>query len=130
MLELLALQLNELATETPDSNLCLKGRDLDRIYEARDILIQNAANPTSLSALSRQVHLNEHKLTKGFRQAFENTVFGYLYDYRMQQACRLLQTSSLNIQEIAHNIGYASRSSFDAAFKKRYKMAPSQYFKQ
>ena len=48
----------------------------------------------------------------------------------MQQACRLLQTSSLNIQEIAHNIGYASRSSFVAAFKKRYKMAPSQYFKQ
>ena len=130
VLELLALQLDNLAPQVPSSGSSSKARDLDRIYEARDILIHNAVNPPSLSELSRQVHLNEHKLTQGFRQVFDNTVFGYLHDHRMQQACHLLQTSSLNIQEIAHSIGYASRSSFVAAFKKRYKLAPSQYLKQ
>lgn len=128
VLELLALHFNQVITGSPKvSTAPLKARDVDRIYEARDILIQNAAAPPSLAELSRQVHLNELKLTKGFRQVFDTTVFGYLYDYRMQQACQLLQTGNLNIQEVARSVGYASRSSFVAAFKKKFKVAPSFY---
>lgn len=130
VLELLALHFNQVIIGSPERSSPLKARDIDRIYEARDILIQNAVTPPSLAELARRVHLNELKLTQGFKQVFDTTVFGYLYNYRMEQACQLLQTGSLNIQEIARSVGYTSRSSFVAAFKKKFKVAPSLYLKK
>ncbi|MEM9808125.1 MAG: AraC family transcriptional regulator, partial [Cyanobacteria bacterium P01_D01_bin.56] len=130
VLELLALHFNQVIIGSPKRSSPLKARDVDRIYEARDILIQNAVTPPSLTELARRVHLNELKLTQGFKQVFDTTVFSYLYNYRMEQACQLLQAGSLNIQEIAHSVGYTSRSSFVAAFKKKFKVAPSLYLKR
>ena len=130
VLELLALQFSQFTTGQPDHPSALKPRDLDRIYEARDILIQNLDAPPSLTNLSRQVHLNENKLSQGFRQVFNMTVFGYLHNHRMEQARQLLQTDSLNVQEIACRVGYASRSSFVAAFKKKFNVAPSHYLRE
>lgn len=130
VLELLALHLSEALIGSPDHPKTLKARDVDRVYEARDILIQNAANPPSLAALSRRVHLNEGKLSQGFRQVFDTTVFGYLYDYRMEQARQILQAGNLNVQETARCVGYTSRSSFVAAFKKKFNVAPSRYLKK
>ena len=130
VLELLALQFSQFATRQSDHHGALKPRDLDRIYEARDILIQNLDAPPSLANLSRRVHLNENKLSQGFRQVFNMTVFGYLHNHRMEQARHLLQIGSLNVQEIAYRVGYASRSSFVAAFKKKFNVAPSHYLKE
>ena len=130
VLELLALHINQVIIGSPQCSTSINARDVDRIYEARDILIQNSMTPPSLGELSHRVHLNELKLTQGFRQVFDTTVFGYLYNYRMEQACQLLQTRSLTIQEVAHRVGYNSRSSFVAAFKKKFKVAPSIYIKK
>ena len=128
VLELLALHFSQVIIGSPQQSTPIQ--DTDLVYEARDILIQNAVNPPSLAELSRRVHLNELKLTQGFKQVFDTTVFGYLYNYRMEQARQLLQTGSLDIQEIARKVGYASRSSFAAAFKKKFKVAPSIYLKK
>lgn len=130
VLELLALQLSQLTNKQLDHSSPLKTRDIDRIYEARDILIQNLAAPPSLAELARQVHLNENRLCQGFRQVFDTTVFGYLYNHRMELACQILQTGNLNIQETACRVGYTSRSSFVAAFKKKFKVSPSRYLKE
>ena len=130
VLELLALQFSQFTTGQQNNSSPLRPRDLDCIYEARDILIQNLDAPPSLTDLSRRVHLNESKLSQGFRQVFNMTVFGYLQNHRMEQARYLLQTNSLNVQEIACRVGYASRSSFVAAFKKKFDVAPSHYRKK
>ena len=127
VLELLALQLEQLNAPSPINKL--PTNDIERIYHARDILIRNVTKPPSLAELARQVQLNERKLKQGFRQVFNTTVFGYLYNYRMEQAQQLLQTGQLNIQQTASRVGYASRSSFVAAFKKKFQMPPSHFQK-
>ena len=127
VLELLALQLEQLNISTPINTLPTD--DIDRIYHARDILIRNVTKPPSLAELARQVQLNERKLKQGFHQVFNTTVFGYLYNYRMEQAQQLLQTGQLNIQQTARRVGYASRSSFVAAFKKKFQVPPSHFQK-
>ena len=129
VLELLALHFELMLSSASDYSLPLVAKDIDRIYQARDILIHNMASPPSLPELSKQVQLNERKLKQGFRQVFNTTVFGYLHDHRMEQARQLLQTGQLNIQETARWVGYASRSSFVVAFKKKFQVAPSCYLK-
>ncbi|MEM1242508.1 MAG: AraC family transcriptional regulator [Cyanobacteria bacterium P01_H01_bin.26] len=126
VLELIALQLNQLIADDHSAKY-LANSDVDRIYQAREILIRNMTHPPSLPELARRVQLNERKLKQGFQQVFGTTVFGCLYHYRMQQARELLKTGQFNIQEAAQCVGYASRSSFVAAFKKKFQVSPSHF---
>lgn len=124
-LELLILWLSQATEQEQSPEFCkLSPGDIDRIHQARDILIHRLQHPPSLLELARQVGLNDRKLKQGFRQVFGTTVFGYLYDYRMQQAQQLLIAGQTNVKETAQLVGYASQSSFNAAFKKRFGMNP------
>ena len=127
VLELLALHFDQMLA--PTYSKALIARDLDRVYHARDVLVQNLTAPPSLPELAKQVQLNARKLKQGFHQVFGTTVFGYLQEHRMEQARQLLQTGQLNIQETARQVGYASRSAFVSAFKKKFQSPPSQYIK-
>ena len=129
VLELIALHLGQILNGSPQQTTSINRTDRERIYAARDILIQNAVSPPLLVELAQQVELSETRLTQGFRQVFNTSVFNYLHNYRLEQARQLLQTDSLTIQEVAHSVGYTSFSSFTRAFKKKFKMPPSTYLK-
>ena len=126
-LELIALHMSQLLIGSSQHITSVNKKDIDSIYKARDILIQNVVSPPSLTELAQQVELSVVKLTQGFRQVFDTSVFNYLHTYRMEKACRLLQTGSFNIYEVARSIGYANGDSFAKAFKKKFQVTPSLY---
>ncbi|WP_073550920.1 helix-turn-helix domain-containing protein [Chroogloeocystis siderophila] len=129
-LELIALKIEQLAeTELSSTSdrILLKSDDIDRIYHARKIIVDNLDNPPSLSELAKQVELNECTLKRGFRQVFHTTVFGYLHQIRMEQAYQLLVAGDANVTEAAKAVGYASTTSFSAAFRKKYGKNPCAY---
>jgi AraC family transcriptional regulator, transcriptional activator of the genes for pyochelin and ferripyochelin receptors len=65
--------------------------EVDRIHEARKILLQRINHPPSLMALARSVGVNDNAWKRGFRRVFGTTVFGYLHVvYRLEQAQQLL----------------------------------------
>jgi AraC-like DNA-binding protein len=126
--ELLALRLEDLQDSLPlDATITLKPTQIDSIYQARDILIHNFTNPPTLIGLARQVNLNDCTLKKGFQQIFGTTVFGYLHNYRMEQAKELLLDAQLTVNQVAQYVGYASRSAFMTAFCKKFGVSPSVY---
>jgi AraC-like DNA-binding protein len=105
----------------------LKPDDVNRIHYAREILLQRLDNPPSLVELARQVGLNDCTLKRGFRQVFGQTAFSLLHDYRLEQARQLLQERRLNVSEVARTIGFANRSYFAAAFRKKFGLSPREY---
>ncbi|MGF1496608.1 MAG: helix-turn-helix transcriptional regulator [Elainellaceae cyanobacterium] len=115
--------LHQMACSQP----VLKPDDIDRIHQAREILVKQMDQPPSLLDLARQVGLNDCTLKRGFRQVFGKTAFGYLHDYRLEQARQLLQKRHLNVSEVARTIGFANRSYFAAAFRKKYGVSPKHY---
>jgi AraC family transcriptional activator of pyochelin receptor len=127
-LELIALQLQPLATygqrSAAGSHSTLRKDDIDRIHQAKDLLTTYLDNPPSLLELAKQVGLNDYKLKQGFRQVFGTTAFGYLHHYRLEQARGLLEAGHLSVTEVAQTVGYASVTSFSAAFKKKFGMQP------
>jgi AraC family transcriptional regulator, transcriptional activator of the genes for pyochelin and ferripyochelin receptors len=127
VLELMALRLEELQSSKLNSTVILKPEQIDSIYYARDILIQNFNNPPTLLALARQVNLNDCTLKKGFKQIFGTTVFGYLHDYRMERAKDLLLDAKLTVNQVVQSVGYGSRSAFITAFCKKFGASPSIY---
>ena len=126
-LELIAIRLQELLSEDDSqhcSSSCIQANDIERIHHAKEILRAQFENPPSLPELARQVGLNQRKLKQGFRACFGTTAFGYLHDYRMEQARLLLTETQMGVTQVAHSVGYASLPSFSAAFRKKFGICP------
>ncbi|MEM6426043.1 MAG: AraC family transcriptional regulator [Cyanobacteria bacterium P01_D01_bin.128] len=127
-LELLALQFASLESDSPASKPAkLKASDLERVRYVRDILVEQICDPPSFTELVRLAGLNEFSLKQGFHQLFGTTVFGYLYNYRMQQAQMLLRSSEVSIAQVAAQIGYRNPEAFSTAFRRKYAISPKAY---
>lgn len=98
----------------------------EKLLQAKEILSANLETPPSLTELSRQIGLNTFKLKKNFKELFGVPVFKYLQNERMKRAHELLRDQSLNIQEVAWQVGYDSLSSFSNAFSKKFGFRPSE----
>lgn len=131
VIELMALVLDHEVTirQGEIDKGTLKPEQLERIHYAREILLRDLSNPPTLEELSRQVGLNDFLLKQGFRQAFDNTVFGELQAYRLEMAKEVLAEQDLSVSEVAHLAGYASARSFARAFRRRFGVGPKKYQK-
>jgi AraC family transcriptional regulator, transcriptional activator of the genes for pyochelin and ferripyochelin receptors len=129
VLELAALQFAQFteADALTRSELLLKQDDIDRLHHAKEILITQFNHPPSILSLARQVGLNDFKLKQGFRQVFGTTVFGYLRDYRLEQARLLLLEKQMSVQQVARAIGYTHSGYFAKAFKQKFGVSPKTY---
>ncbi len=66
---------------------------------AREYLLEHALQPPSLTELAKIAGINEFKLKQGFKQVFNNTVYGYLSDYKLNQARELLVQGNMAIKK-------------------------------
>jgi AraC family transcriptional regulator, transcriptional activator of the genes for pyochelin and ferripyochelin receptors len=125
VLELFTMQFAQAcALPTTTAATKLTAADCESLHQARQILVERVNDPLSLIGLARLVGLNDRKLKQGFRQLFGMSVFGYLRDYRLQQAQVLLTNPNLNVTDVAHCIGYASLPSFSKAFRQKFGYSP------
>ena len=90
-------------------------------------LDEHYAEPVSLAALARLVHLAPVYFHRCFRQSFGLTPFGYMLGRRMDEARRLLADASLSIKEIAARVGYADPLYFSRVFRRQVHLTPSAY---
>ncbi|UAM98642.1 AraC family transcriptional regulator [Polaribacter litorisediminis] len=98
-----------------------------KIRKAKEIIIENMAEPPSLQELANEVGLNIKKLKEGFKQIYGDTVFSFLFDYKMEHSRRLLETNLYNVNEVGLQVGYSTSSHFIAAFKKKFGTTPKKY---
>lgn len=127
-IELLALQVQcyEETVLKTQNTICKTEYDKDCIHFAREYLLENYQQPPSLTELSKIAGTNEFKLKKGFKEVYNNTVFGYLNDFKMELAKEMLASKTKNITEVAQDLGYSSVHHFSNAFKKKFGLSPSK----
>jgi AraC-like DNA-binding protein len=126
MMELLLLQF-ELFAQPMRGKAAGPDRDeLDKLHLAREILLKDVQHPPTLAQLAKQCGLNEFKLKKGFKAAFNNTVFGYFAAARLEQARQLVLHTGKTISEIAYETGFSHPQHFQRAFKKHFGTPPGQ----
>jgi AraC-like DNA-binding protein len=124
MLELLLLISNETKRRRQIGFISIKTYDLNKIYQAKEFIERNIQSPCSLIELAHKVGLNDFKLKRGFKEVIGTTVFGYLYDFRMEKA-RILLENGAPVNEVSFEVGYKNPHHFTAAFKKKYGVLPS-----
>ena len=119
--ELLSLYFNR--SEDADIEQCpflVDEVNVAKLKKAKDIIIANMAEPPTLQELSEQIDLSLKKLKEGFKQIYGDTVYGFLFDYKMEVARKLLESGEHNVNEVGLKVGYSTSSHFIAAFKKKF----------
>jgi len=126
--ELISLYFNK--AEDADIEQCPFLVDEDnvrRIKQAKEIIIARMTEPPTLTELSNEIGLSLKKLKEGFKQIYGDSVFGFLFDYKMEYARKMLETGKYNVNEVGHKIGYSTASHFISSFKKKYGTTPKKY---
>ncbi|MCG6113680.1 MAG: AraC family transcriptional regulator [Mesorhizobium sp.] len=103
-------------------------RELSRVRQARDRLLDDLRHPPSLDALAASVNLTPRQLNAGFRALFGTTVFDYLRDARMDAARRMLDEGlDMPLKQLGWAVGYGQVTNFVTAFRRRYGVSPGRY---
>ena len=100
---------------------------VSKIRQAKDIIIGRMTEPPTLQELSAEINLPLKKLKEGFKQIYGDTVFNFLFHYKMEEARRMLETNTLNVNEVGLQVGYSTSSHFITAFKKKFGTTPKKY---
>ncbi|NER13127.1 helix-turn-helix domain-containing protein [Leptobacterium flavescens] len=126
--ELLSLYFNK--SEDADIEQCpflIDEENVLKIRKAKDIIISRMAEPPGLQELSEEIGLNLKKLKEGFKQIYGDSVYSFLFDYKMEYARQMLESGKHNVNEVGLKVGYSTSSHFIAAFKKKYGTTPKKY---
>jgi AraC family transcriptional regulator, transcriptional activator of the genes for pyochelin and ferripyochelin receptors len=128
MLELLCRQC-ELLIKPAAIQTGITKTELEKLYHAKDILINNLYAPPSLQQLSASCGLNEFRLKKYFKEVFHQSVYNFVCEERLRRARQMIFEGEKNISSIAYELGYAHPQHFHRAFKKQFGVTPKSLLK-
>lgn len=100
---------------------------VEQLRAAAAIIDRDLENPPSLHELAVRVGLSETALKRGFPRVFDQTVFGYLRERRLERAKTLIETGECTVLEAAARVGYSNPSNFAAAFRARFGVNPKTF---
>lgn len=112
------------------SSLSIEERDrlanvIEEIMAAQKPYLTSDFNLPALAQASRS---SVHSISQVINEKFEKTFFEWLAEYRINEAKVILKKSPhLKIEEVAEQVGYNSKSSFNTTFKKITGLTPSEY---
>lgn len=115
--------------EAPVQTTLASTSSLDNMLfqSARVHLLKQATDVPDLQALAAKVGTNARRLNEAFKNCVGVTVFEYLRELRMKEACELLADTHIEVQAIAIELGFTSGANFATAFKLRYGVSPTQF---
>lgn len=89
-------------------------------------LIENGfLEERELTALAHRLNVSDRHLRRVFRLEFGVSLIEYAQTQRLLTAKRLLADTRMSITDVALTSGFASLRRFNALFKERYRLAPS-----
>jgi two-component system response regulator YesN len=97
-----------------------------QIERVRHFIQQNYAN-ASLEYIAREMCFSSQYLGRLFAKHDKHGFRGYKLKIRMEKAIDLLSRSSLDVSEIAYQLGYENPESFMRVFKRHFKKTPGVY---
>ena len=104
------------------------GAEAQRLVRAAMVFLHNHfAEPISRREIAQHVGITEDHLTFCFRQELGTTPIEYLQRYRINQAKRLLRSSSKTITEIALDVGFSDSGYFSRIFHRETGLSPEAF---
>ena len=81
----------------------------------------------TLESIANLTYISKSQLSRNFKELVGETFSDYLRDVRLKNACALLETSNMTVEEIVDRCGLRDVSSFYRNFSERMNMTPHAY---
>jgi AraC-like DNA-binding protein len=104
--------------------------DLLSLLEKEQVFRQNDIN---LNTVAERLGTTRHNTSQVINEHFGVSFFELINKYRIEEAMRMLRESQeerMNIIDVAYEVGYNNKVTFNKSFKKINEMTPSQYLKK
>ncbi|MFT3680869.1 MAG: helix-turn-helix transcriptional regulator [Ferruginibacter sp.] len=109
-----------------DETRTLSEDTVKRIVQVESLLVKDLSIlPPTIPVLAKAAMMSETKLKNSFKQLYGHSIYEYYQKCRMLKARQLLRSRRLSIKEIGLMLGFQNLSNFSIAYKKEFKMLPS-----
>jgi two-component system response regulator YesN len=95
--------------------------------QAKAFIQEHYAEPLTLSKVAKQVAVNPAYLSYSFTKHCGQNFLEYVKQYRISKAKELLLQTAMQVQEIAHQIGYTDIAYFTRVFHRATGVTPGNY---
>lgn len=100
------------------------------VQKGIEFIAANYSYPITIEDIANYVGLSRSHLFRSFESVLHQSPKEYLTQFRMKQACHLLEDSTLSITAIANSVGFDNSLYFSKTFHKYKQIAPRDYRKQ
>ncbi len=90
---------------------------------------ENYSKDCTLSNLSKIIGYDYSYLSRYFKKTIGISFNSYVTNYRISNACYLMENTALPILQCAYDSGFTSLRTFNRSFKENLKITPTQYRK-
>jgi len=98
-----------------------------KIDQTIAFMLRHLNRPLQVAEMAALTNLSPSHYFALFKRRVGCAPMSFFIRLRMRHACRLLDTTSLNIKEVAAALGYDDPFYFSRVFKSVYRVAPSEY---
>lgn len=95
--------------------------------QVKEYLEVHIDKPLTLSQIANDLGYSVSQMKKLFAAERGGGIMHYFIDLKMDEAKRLMKEGSLNLSQIAQQLGYDNASYFSRLFKQRHDMTPTEY---
>ncbi|RKR80698.1 AraC-like DNA-binding protein [Mucilaginibacter gracilis] len=108
-------------------DLALMDSHTDRIAALENYIDENLTKPLHIETLIKLCNVNRTDFYKLFKSHFGESPYQFIQNHRIEWAMILITTTGESIGQIAWKVGFKDISSFNKAFKNRYKSSPNTF---
>jgi len=104
-------------------------QEYSRVEEVKKYISENIDSDLSAAVVSKKFELSVSSLQHLFKNNSGLSYHQYLEKIRMEKAFELINKEGKRVQQTMYATGYKYKSTFNKAFKKKYKFPPSYFLK-
>ena len=128
MTQCLVYLLRYLSEQSDGGLPWLSGLEDPNLAPALELILEHPAAFHTVDSLADAAIMSRSVFAERFRAAFGCTPIRFLHDVRLRLATELLSNGrGMSIDQVAHRVGFRSRSHFSQAFKDHFGKSPAAF---
>lgn len=112
---------------TKVESISLSKKQAEIVEKVKNDLITDLDKKITLDELASKYDISKTSLKNCFKEVYGKPIIKWRKEYKLDYACRLIETGEHSISDVSRMVGYSSPSKFSQAFREYVGCTPSEY---
>lgn len=112
---------------TQVESISLSKRQAEIVENVKNDLIVDLDKRITLDELASKYGISKTALKNCFKEVYGKPIIKWRKEYKLDYACKLIESNEYSITEVSKMVGYSSPSKFSQAFREYVGCTPSEY---